>query len=71
MTTCDDEAVGVALRVLRKAAGMTLNDVSRVAGVSPAYLSNVENGNVRPSAPWVHAVLGSIGSEIQAERQAA
>lgn len=56
--------VGVALRSIRKAANMTLDDVSKAAGVSAPYLSNVENGNVTPSAGWVHMVIEVIGNQI-------
>jgi predicted transcriptional regulator len=43
---------------------MTLDDVSKAAGVSAPYLSNVENGNVTPSATWVHMVIEVIGNQI-------
>ncbi len=56
--------VGVALRLLRKSAGLTLDDVSRVAGISAPYLSNVENGNAEPSAKWVHMLIDAIGSDV-------
>jgi transcriptional regulator with XRE-family HTH domain len=64
--TTSKNGVGVALRSIRKLAGMTLDDVSRAAGVSAPYLSNVENGNVTPSPGWVHTVLEVIGKEIAA-----
>jgi predicted transcriptional regulator len=57
--------VGTAIRVARKAAGMTLADVSRTAGVSVPYLSNVENGNAHPSAKWVHMVIEVIGNQLE------
>lgn len=59
--------VGVAVHALRKAAGMTLAELSQVAGVSGPYVSNVENGNVDPSPQWVHMVIEHLGSRI-AER---
>lgn len=64
MTGTNDEALGVALRMLRKSAGLTLSEVAGVAGASAPYLSNVENGNVRPSADWIRNVVSSIGSLI-------
>lgn len=63
--------LGAALRTLRKAAGLTLSDVSGSAGVSAPYLSNVENGNARPSADWVRNVVESIGAAIAIGRDAA
>lgn len=65
MTGTTEEALGVALRTLRKAAALTLDDVSRVAGISGPYLSNVENGHVKPSADWVRTVMAAIGAEIR------
>lgn len=61
----DDQALGTALRALRKAAGLTLDDVSRSAGISAPYLSNVENGNVSPSADWVRVVAVAIGQRLE------
>ena len=63
--TGSKNGVGVALRLVRLAAQMTLNDVSKAAGISYTYLSNVENGNVTPSAKWVHAVLEAIGERVE------
>lgn len=70
MSETNDAAVGLALRTLRKSVGLTLNDVSQAAGISGPYLSNVENGNVRPSADWVRTVMASIGCLID-QRDAA
>lgn len=69
--TSGKHGVGIALRELRRAAGMTLADVSTSAGISAPYLSNVENGNVEPSAPWVQMVLAAIGDRIAESRQVA
>lgn len=62
--TTSKNGVGVALRSVRKTAGMTLNDVSQAAGISYTYLSNVENGNAEPSAKWVQMVLEVIGAHL-------
>lgn len=58
------EGVGTALRTLRKVAGMTLADVGKAAGISAPYLSNVENGNMKPSADWVRMVMAVIGKRL-------
>lgn len=63
--TNSKNGVGVALRAVRLAAGMTLRDVSRAANISYTYLSNVENGNVEPSAKWVHMVIEIMGQQIE------
>ncbi|MFF2115245.1 helix-turn-helix domain-containing protein, partial [Rhodococcus koreensis] len=40
--------LGKGIRDLRERAGMTIGDVAREAGISPTYLSNVENGKREP-----------------------
>lgn len=70
MTGSEDAGLGVALRTLRKTVGLTLSDVSEAAGISGPYLSNVENGNVRPSADWVRNVMASIGDLIASKEAA-
>jgi predicted transcriptional regulator len=58
--------LGVALKTLRKSAGMTLDDVSGLAGVSTNYLSRAENGLVEPSPGWVEIVVSAIGDRLAA-----
>lgn len=62
---------GVALQVLRQAAGMSLDEVADAADVSVVYLSRVEVGDVAPTAGWVGHVTSSIGDHIAAKRGAA
>lgn len=62
---------GVAIRALRQAAGMTLDEVSTAAGVSVSYLSRAENDQVTPTAGWVQLVAVAIGDHIAAKRDAA
>lgn len=59
-------ALGKAIRATRRSAGLTIAKTAEVAGISGPYLSNVENGNVLPSADWVRMVLTAIGSEMRA-----
>ena len=66
-----DAALGEALRTLRKTAGLTLADLTREAGISGPYLSNVENGRLSPSPEWIKALLISIGEQIDAGKKAA
>lgn len=56
---------GGALKALRLAAGMTLEDVSDAAGVSLSYLSRAENNQVTPTAGWVQLVAVAIGNHIK------
>lgn len=56
---------GGALKALRNAAGMTLEQVSDAAGVSLSYLSRAENDQVTPTAGWVQLVAVAIGNHIK------
>lgn len=63
---------GRALRDLRIAAGLTLEEVAHSAGVSTAYLSKVERDEKAPRARWVSRVLFAIGNQLgTAERTVA
>lgn len=68
-----EDRAGDALRALRRAAGMTLQDVADSAGVSLSYLSRVENADVHASWPWTRRVAVAIGTRLadQAEKVAA
>jgi transcriptional regulator with XRE-family HTH domain len=65
----ETNAVGVALKTLREAAGMTLSRVSADAGVSISYLSRAENGQVHPSAEWVRVITATIGAQLVSARE--
>lgn len=54
----------VALRAIRKLAGLSLDDVSSAAGVSVSYLSRAENNIVTPRSQWIETVVVAIGLEI-------
>lgn len=58
--------LGTAIRTLRLAANLTLADASKIAGISPAYLSRVENGLASPSPAWVSTVAEAIGKHLDA-----
>lgn len=58
-------ATGTALRTLRQAAGLTLQQVAAGAGVSISYLSRVENGLTAPRPQWVQVVTEYLGSRIE------
>ena len=53
-----NQRLGERLRTLRKSAGLTMRDLRHV--VSPAHLSELENGQVTPSA----ALLGHLVSYL-------
>lgn len=60
-----DNAVGTAIRTLRKSAGLTITEAAEIAEVSYHYLSRVENGHVLPTGRWVREVTAAIGRHIQ------
>jgi transcriptional regulator with XRE-family HTH domain len=58
------EAVGAELRRERLAAGRTLVDVARRAGLSVQYLSEMERGLKDPSSELLGAVAGALGLHL-------
>jgi transcriptional regulator with XRE-family HTH domain len=57
---------GARVRALRLAAGLSLNELARRAGVDPAYIHRIEaRGAQRPPQPRrgvVHAIASALGS---------
>ncbi len=60
------QQTGAAIKALRVAAGMTLEDVAEAAGISQSYLSRAENDLVTPSANWIQLVAVAIGNRLAA-----
>lgn len=52
--------LGVLLAGARKRKNLTLRAVERTTGVSNAYLSQLENGNVREPSPIILARLADL-----------
>lgn len=62
-TTPDDEPgatptvnLGLQLRSARKRSGYTLRELARRLGVSPSFLSQVENGKAQPSVATLYSL---------------
>ncbi len=55
---------GALLRRRRKAAHLTLADVSQRSGVTIAHLSRIENGLVDPRLSTVQRVLDAVGGSL-------
>lgn len=68
MTTTHSQ-IGQTMRGLRKAAGLTLDTVARLADTAPAYLSKVECGALIASPAYLARVTTAIAAEMT--RQAA
>lgn len=58
------EVYGSLIRRLRGRQGRTLSDVATRAGVSVAYLSEIERGLKEPSSEVLEAVCTALGSSI-------
>lgn len=56
---------GEAVRVLRQEAGLTIEQVANLAGVSPSQISRVETGVKSPSAAWLGAVVEAIAQHLR------
>ncbi len=56
--------VGEQLRNIRHSREETLRDVSRKAGVSPQYLSEVERGRKEPSSEILAALGASLDTTL-------
>jgi transcriptional regulator with XRE-family HTH domain len=58
------ELMGGALRRRRQAQGRTLRQVAATAGMSLAYLSEVERGRKEPSSEVLEAVCTALGIDL-------
>ena len=48
------------MRAWREHKGMKLNELARKAGVSPSYLSQIENGKRNPSVESIKAIAAAL-----------
>lgn len=55
---------GHAIRALRKAQGLSLRELARLAEVEPGYLSQVEQGKRDPSPRWLKSVTDALGRHL-------
>lgn len=56
--------VGVALQSMRQARGLTLEDLSRMAGVSKSMLSQIERGKANPTIAITWRLANALGVGI-------
>lgn len=59
------ESLGVFIRAQRRMADLSLREMAKVAGVSDAYLSQLERGLHQPSVRVIHAIADAL--EVSAE----
>ncbi|MDE2967119.1 MAG: helix-turn-helix transcriptional regulator [Chloroflexota bacterium] len=61
----EPESLGQRVRALRKKQKLSLNDLSRLSGVSKGYLSQVERSlTVRPSAITIFSIAEALGTTV-------
>ncbi len=61
-TTVNMDSLAQLIRQLRNNKGLTLRSVAKVVGVSPAYLSRVETGSLRPAENTLLRIGEAIGA---------
>ncbi|WZH52265.1 MAG: helix-turn-helix domain-containing protein [Nocardioides alkalitolerans] len=59
------ELLGAAVRDLRRHRGLTLRDLARALGVSPATLSAIENGRTGTSSERVVQLADALGVRVE------
>jgi transcriptional regulator with XRE-family HTH domain len=60
------KSLGVELRTLREQKNLSLRELARRAGISPAFLSKVERGEVTPPAEQkLRALAKALGCDSQ------
>lgn len=56
--------IGKRIREGRKLKGLTLKELSEEVGVTPSFLSQLENGKVAPSLSTLRRILGVLGEKM-------
>jgi transcriptional regulator with XRE-family HTH domain len=59
-----EDGVGDRVRRLRQSRGMSAREVAAAAGVTPAYLSRLENDRVSPTISTLTRVMQAIGEPV-------
>jgi transcriptional regulator with XRE-family HTH domain len=70
VTTSDgapsSDLLGVRLRAARQASGMSLRELARRLGVSPSFVSQIENGKSQPSVATLYSLSQQLDFSIDA-----
>lgn len=56
--------LGEDLRALRKAQGLTLEDLAEASGKSLSFISKIERGQARPSVTTLQELAGALGVPV-------
>lgn len=57
-------SAGSAIGAMRKAQGLSIRQLARLAEVEHSYLSQVERGLKEPSPRWVKSVTDALGKNL-------
>jgi transcriptional regulator with XRE-family HTH domain len=60
----DEDHVGARVRELRSARGLSARELASRAGVTPAYLSRLENGRLSPTVSTLTRVMRAMGEPV-------
>ena len=63
-TAPDHAAIGDRLREVRQSRGLSLRGLAEKLGVSPSFISQVENGRARPSVSTLYAIVNELGISL-------
>jgi len=66
MPTTTDQTVGKRIRALRRAAGMTLQELGEAVGVSGVQFQRYETGTSRVAASRLLAICNALGVQVGA-----
>ena len=58
------DGLGARLRVVRQRSGLSLREVARQLGVSPSFVSQLENGKSQPSVATLYSLSQLLGVSI-------
>lgn len=60
----DDHRLGLDIKALRRARGITLEVLGEASGLSKGYLSQIERGTSSPSVKALHSISRALGVTI-------
>lgn len=64
MINMESTNLGDAIKLFRKAKGMTIKELSEAAGISELHLKKVETGNRQPGIRTYQKIVSVLGMEI-------
>lgn len=66
VATSPQRSFGARVRELRRAAGMTQEDLAERCGLFRTYMSRIETGKANPTLTMIHALAASLGVPVPA-----